>query len=260
MLDWCHNEEEKERTNKITRLISGGLIQFSRRSTTMARGRKRISSRRKQRSFHIFRGGCNRQKIVLCDASLMKFRIRVWWGKKTLFAPSRARRHISYESAYCFFFSWLSLTPLSLYVTRLPSGISKLWGFRRGFTLPLPEKWTWTKRIHRRIFYLLDCDLLRSAPKIPPPLLHLSLRSIANAIQFRRREHEGGIYRPANGVSEFCLTQHGSEQKIEPGDTWEIIAIDFMYSYIGGKFLESFFHNTHEPVSSAADWSLKYNA
>jgi len=32
----------------------------------------------------------------------------------------------------------------------------------------------------------------------------------------------------------FCLTQCGSEQKIEPDDTWEIVAIDFIYFYAGG--------------------------
>jgi len=80
---------------------------------------------------------------------------------------------ISYKRTY-WFFPWLLLTSSRLYVTRLPSDISKLWRFHRGFNFPprpLFEIQTWTKRIHHILkFSFLITTFVLQSPRLPRPL------------------------------------------------------------------------------------------
>lgn len=130
----------------------------------------------------------------------MRFRITVRsirWRRLS----SRACRK---KSAYCFFLSWSRFDTYA-YVTRLSSSVSKLWGFHREFNCPpricpLFEKTNANQKDPPcRILYFLDSDLLPATPWDFlchfSYLLLSSLRSIVNAIQFRRRENEGGIDR-----------------------------------------------------------------
>ena len=115
------------------------------------------------------------------------------------------RRCVCFSRIYCFFFSLLFDTLMLIYVTRLPLDVSKLWRFRRGFNFPsqmhLPKNERQKQDSHSQILYPLYSNFLSSTPKtiIFQPILfcflHPSLRSIANTIQFRRREDEGGLVR-----------------------------------------------------------------
>lgn len=180
-------------------------------------------------------------------------------------------RSLSYFSRICSLLLLLLpidllLTLSCLYVTRLPSGTLKLWGFSSWIRLfsahPSTSKTNQERLTHRIL--LLDSDLLSSSSKTPSTPPHISLHSIANAIQFQRREGKGGIDRRMEFEIPFWRS---IKKRIENRIQWHVGNHSdrfYIYSYLSAvithEFLELFF--THiflareRPVSLPAYWNF----
>lgn len=141
---------------------------------------------------------------------------------------------------------------LHLYVIRLSSSVSKLWEFHREFTCSLRICPLFKKNEHEPKgttieFSISSSDLLPATPgtsAASPTFYPPSLRSIVNAIQFRRRENEGGIDRRMK----FDILPDAAWKRAENRARWHVgnhsnrfRAFRYTITNIIRKFLKSFF-------------------